>query len=160
MQVFVFQRVIAMRISFAHVASLTNASPALFGSLEIMYTSFWATVTSNGSPYATGPLSNLSVLSVCNDRVLWPDGWMDQDATWYEGRPRPWRHCVRWGPSSPTERAQQPHPTFRPNLLRHGRSSQQLLSSCYEVLVSSSSIHYQMVGCFVDNRPPSCPVFN
>ena len=26
---------------------------------------------------------------------------MDQNATWYGGRPRPSRHCVRWGPSSP-----------------------------------------------------------
>jgi len=26
---------------------------------------------------------------------------MDQDATWYEGRPRPRRHCVRWEPSCP-----------------------------------------------------------
>ena len=26
---------------------------------------------------------------------------MDQDATWYGDRPRPRRHCVRWGPSSP-----------------------------------------------------------
>jgi len=32
--------------------------------------------------------------------VLWPNGWMDQDATWYGGRPRPRPHCVRWGPSS------------------------------------------------------------
>ena len=32
---------------------------------------------------------------------LWPNGWMDQDATWYGGRPRPKRHCVRWGLSSP-----------------------------------------------------------
>ena len=36
---------------------------------------------------------------------------MDQDATWYGGRPRPRRHCVRWGPSSPRKGAQQP-PTF------------------------------------------------
>jgi len=28
-----------------------------------------------------------------------PNGCMDQDATWYEGRPPPRRHCVRWGPS-------------------------------------------------------------
>ena len=33
--------------------------------------------------------------------LLWPNGWMHQDATWYGGRPRPRRHCVRWGPSSP-----------------------------------------------------------
>jgi len=30
-------------------------------------------------------------------RQLWPNGWMDQDKTWYGGRPRPWPHCVRWG---------------------------------------------------------------
>ena len=44
---------------------------------------------------------------VCNVGVLWPNSWMDQNATWYRGRggrPRPRRHCVRWGPSSPTER--------------------------------------------------------
>jgi len=34
--------------------------------------------------------------------LLCPNGWMDQDATWYGGRPRPKRHCVRWGPSSPS----------------------------------------------------------
>ena len=27
-------------------------------------------------------------------RLLWPNGWMDQDATWYEGRPRPRPYCV------------------------------------------------------------------
>jgi len=27
--------------------------------------------------------------------LLWPNSWMDQDATWYGGRPRPRRHCVR-----------------------------------------------------------------
>ena len=41
---------------------------------------------------------------------LWPNGWMDQDATWYGGRPRPRPHCVTWEPSSlcppPKKRAQ------------------------------------------------------
>jgi len=32
--------------------------------------------------------------------LLWPDSWMNQDATWYEGRPRPRRHCGRWGSNS------------------------------------------------------------
>ena len=41
------------------------------------------------------------VPSVCNVGVLWPNGWMDQDETWYAGRPRPWPHCVRREPSSP-----------------------------------------------------------
>jgi len=40
-------------------------------------------VTSNGSPSAMGPLTCLSCLSVCNVDVLWPNGWVDQDATWY-----------------------------------------------------------------------------
>jgi len=26
---------------------------------------------------------------------------MDQDATWYRGRPQPRRHCFRWGPRCP-----------------------------------------------------------
>ena len=43
----------------------------------------------------------LSCLSVCNVGALWPNGWMDQDTTWYGGRPRSRPNCVRWGPSSP-----------------------------------------------------------
>jgi len=39
--------------------------------------------------------------------LLWPNGWMDQDATWYGGRPRPWLHCDRWGPS-PSQRHTAP----------------------------------------------------
>jgi len=34
--------------------------------------------------------------------LLWPNGWVDQDTTWQGGRPQPKRHCVRWGPSSPS----------------------------------------------------------
>jgi len=52
----------------------------------------------------------MSILSVCDVGVLWPNGWMDQDATWYGDRPRPWRLCVRWGPSPPP-------PIFGPHLL-------------------------------------------
>ena len=33
--------------------------------------------------------------------LLWPNGGMDQDATWYDGRPQPGQHCVKCGPSSP-----------------------------------------------------------
>jgi len=43
-------------------------------------------------------------LSVCNVGVLWPNGWMDYDATWYGGRLRPRPLCVRWGPSSRPKR--------------------------------------------------------
>jgi len=34
--------------------------------------------------------------------LLWPNGCMDQDATWYGGRPWPKPHCATWGPSTPS----------------------------------------------------------
>ena len=34
--------------------------------------------------------------------LLRPNGWMNQDATWYGDRPRPRRLCVGWGSSSPS----------------------------------------------------------
>jgi len=62
--------------------------------------------------------------------LLWPKGWMNQDATSYEGRPRPRLHCVTWGPSSPSQKGHSP-PIFRPCLLwPNGRPSQLLLSTC------------------------------
>jgi len=39
--------------------------------------------------------------------LLWPNSWMDQDATWYEGRPRPRQHCVWCRPCS-TPKGQSP----------------------------------------------------
>jgi len=42
-------------------------------------------------------------------RLLWPNGWMDRDATWYKGRPRPRQHCVKCDPNSPRKGAQHPH---------------------------------------------------
>ena len=42
--------------------------------------------------------------------LSWSNGWLNQDATWYGGRPRPWRHlCVRIGPIPPKNA-----PTSRP----------------------------------------------
>jgi len=43
---------------------------------------------------------------------LWPNGWMDQDATWYGGTPRARRHCLRWGPRSPPKKGAQPLQIF------------------------------------------------
>jgi len=56
-------------------------------------------------------------LSVCDVGVLWPNGLTDQDETWYARRHRPWSHCVRWGPSSPSPKGTQP-PIFGPYPLR------------------------------------------
>jgi len=96
---------------------------------------FWATVTSNGSPYATGPLSCLSCLPVCNVGVLWPNGWMDKDATWYGG--------IGLGPgdvvlvldgdqATPTERCTTA-PTFRDMSVVAKRSA---ISATAELLLS------------------------
>ena len=37
-------------------------------------------------------------------RLLWPNGWTDQDATWHGSRSRPRPHFTRWGPSSPPQK--------------------------------------------------------
>jgi len=43
---------------------------------------------------------------------LWPNGWMDQDATWYRGRPRPRRLCQMWTHLPLPKRGQSPPPIF------------------------------------------------
>jgi len=47
---------------------------------------------------------------------LWPNDYMDQDGTWYGGRPQPRRLCVRWGPSLLPKKGAEP-PIFGPYLL-------------------------------------------
>ena len=49
--------------------------------------------------------------------LLWPNGWMYQDATWYGGRPQPRGLCVRWGPSRPLLKRRRSPPIFDPCLL-------------------------------------------
>jgi len=50
-------------------------------------------------------------------RLLWPNGCMDQDVTWYGGRPRPTRHIVfDVDPATPRKKAHPPHPIFGPCL--------------------------------------------
>ena len=71
------------------------------------------------------PLSKRGrALPIFGPCLLCPNGCMDQDASWYGGRPRPRWYCVRWGPSS--QKGSKAAPTFRPN----GRPSQLLLSTC------------------------------
>ena len=47
------------------------------------------------------PKTGHRALQIFGPYLLWPNGWMHQVATWYEGRPRLTRHCVRCGPSYP-----------------------------------------------------------
>jgi len=64
--------------------------------------------------YAIGPLSCISCMSTCNAGViLLPNGWTDQDETWYAGRTQPRLQCVRWGPSCPVSKGHT-SPIFGP----------------------------------------------
>jgi len=45
--------------------------------------------------------------------LLWPNGWMDEDVTWYGSKPWPRPQCIRRGPSSQRKRHRSP-PSFRP----------------------------------------------
>ena len=38
---------------------------------------------------------------IFGQRLLWPNGCMDQEGTWHGVRPQPRRLCVRWGPPPP-----------------------------------------------------------
>ena len=49
--------------------------------------------------------------------LLWPYGWMDEDATWYRSRPRPRPHCFRRGTSSSRKGHSSPPHLFGPCLL-------------------------------------------
>jgi len=57
----------------------------------------------DGGPAAPPPKGH-SPHPLFGPYLLWPNNWTDQDATWYGGRPRPKRHCARWGPSSPPQK--------------------------------------------------------
>jgi len=53
------------------------------------------------SPLSPEKRHSAPVFSPC---LLWPNSWMDEDATWYRSGPRPRPRCVRWGHSSPPPR--------------------------------------------------------
>ena len=42
--------------------------------------------------------------SIFGPFLLWPNGWMHQDATWYKGRPHLRGLCATWGRSSPPQK--------------------------------------------------------
>ena len=47
----------------------------------------------DGDPAPSQKVARPTIFGPC---LLWPNSWMNQDATWYGGRCRPRRHCVRW----------------------------------------------------------------
>ena len=64
------------------------------------------------------PKKGQSPSAIFRPLLLWPNGCMHQDATWYKARPQPSRLCVRWGPSYPQNRRHTNHQrVFGPCLL-------------------------------------------
>jgi len=61
-----------------------------------------------------GDLAQPTIFGPC---LLWPNGWMHPDATWYGGRARPRPHCARWGPSSPPSKKRESPKILGPCLL-------------------------------------------
>jgi len=53
----------------------------------------------DGDP-APSPKRGQNPLPIFGPCLLWPNGWMDQDGTWYGGGPWSRPHCARYGPSS------------------------------------------------------------
>jgi len=54
------------------------------------------------------PLQKRHSPSIFGPCLLWANGCMYQDTTWYGGRPQPRRHCVRRGPSAPSRKRHSP----------------------------------------------------
>ena len=87
---------------------------------------------------------------IFSPRLLWPNGWMDEDAAWYGSRPRPRPHCTRRGPNS-RERGKAKQPLVSTHVYcGHGRPSQLLLSSClsynYAAMQPNSSKYCSLVS--------------
>jgi len=68
---------------------------------------FWAIVCKTVRPMLSDRCPVCLSCPVCDVGVLWPNGLTVQDETWHARRPRPWPHCVRWGPSSPSPKRPQ-----------------------------------------------------
>ena len=71
--------------------------------LGLDHTAKWGPSSSPPKKWAEPP-----IFGPC---LVWPNGWMHQDITWYGGSPRPTRHCVRRGPS-PSPEGIAPAPIF------------------------------------------------
>jgi len=72
----------------------------------------------DGDPASPPKRGRSQIFGSC---LLWPNGWIHQDATWYGGRPQPRGLGVRWGPSPPSQKGGGARgrcaPIFGPRLL-------------------------------------------
>ena len=84
--------------------------------------------------YGKGHSSSPALFGPC---LLWPNGCMDHDTTWQGGRPRPRRHCVRWGPSFPSVKGH----SSRPHFSAHFSLVQSPISATAELLYKLGPIY-------------------
>jgi len=66
----------------------------------------------DGDPVPPTQSSTAALPNFFGPCLLWPNGCMDQDATWYADRPGPKWHCIRWGPSSTHPKGHSSPPQF------------------------------------------------
>ena len=73
----------------------------------------------DGDPASPPPKGGGQSRPIFGPYLLQPNGWIDQDATWYGGKPQPRRLCVRRGPRStlPKNWGRALSPIFGPFLL-------------------------------------------
>jgi len=87
---------------------------------------------------------------------LLPNGWMDEDVTWYGSRPQPRPHCVRRRPSSPSAKGAQQPPLFSAHgYCGLGCPFQLLLSSCLNSCIVEFNPYSQLL---VEKKPPEISV--
>ena len=104
-------------------------------------------------------LGFLSCLSVCDVGVLWPNGWMDQDATWYRELGLGPGNIVRWEPSSLPKKNGIAAPAFRRMSIVAKRS---IISATTELLfyynIPTGSSHRGNNALTPRQRPQSADV--
>jgi len=103
----------------------------------------------------------LSCLScpVCDVRALWPNRWTDQDETWHSGRPPPWPHCVRWGPSSSKKKGHSSHPHFYADVYCGQTSGWTKMSFSTEVCLDPGHIVLVWDPAPLQKRAAQPPIF-
>ena len=91
---------------------------------------------------------------VCDVSVFWPNGWMDQDDTWYRGRSWPRLHCLRWGRSSLT--------TERGTATATSATAEMLLKKFSEAgyWVHTVKISHSIRHCFISSDTVSFHIYH
>jgi len=91
--------------------------------------------------------------------LLWPNGWLDQDATWYGGRPQPRRHCIRWGSCSPSQKGTRA-PNFRLMSIVYWRQTAVMIKMSLGLEVGLSPGHFVLDGTPKNGGGPEPPQFS